>query len=252
MRLPPIFILAGSIFATAFAESGEFNSDYFSSLFADWKPIASSRDTSYFDYFALDKSESSFAVKIPSRESLIGENNSREERGHRWSSQSQNPPVGSRKYWNDNLRVKFKMMCLLLTRIDYTGDHLAARSGMTYEQMREIVEENLTVEKVEIYPKKIIKSNISNSGLPPLSQWAILRFTNSLFQFSWCGQWWRWQWSLARQGLPWLLPPFPSHRWELAPFYVAELFREIFLMNVNIIHCPNWSWENSLLLNHGW
>ena len=154
MRLPPIFILAGSIIATAFAESGEFNLDYFSSLFADWKPIASSRDTSYFDYFALDKSESSFAVKIPSRESLIGENNSREERGHRWSSQSQNPPVGSRKYWNDNLRVKFKMMCLLLTRIDYTGDHLAARSGMTYEQMREIVEENLTVEKVEIYPKK--------------------------------------------------------------------------------------------------
>ena len=48
------------------------------------------------------------------------------------------------------------MMCLFLTRIDYTGDHLAARSGMTYEQMREIVEENLTVEKVEIYPKKII------------------------------------------------------------------------------------------------
>ena len=103
MRLPPIFILAGSIIATAFAESGEFNLDYFSSLFADWKPIASSRDTSYFDYFALDKTESSFAVKIPSRESLIGENmifgdNSREERGHRWSSQSQNPPVGSRKY----------------------------------------------------------------------------------------------------------------------------------------------------------
>ena len=98
MRLPPIFILAGSIIATSFAESGEFNLDYFSSLFADWKPIASSRDTSYFDYFALDKSESSFAVKIPSRESLIGENNSREERGHRWSSQSQNPPVGSRKY----------------------------------------------------------------------------------------------------------------------------------------------------------
>ena len=100
--------------------------------------------------------------------------------------------------------------------------------------------------------EKIIKINISNSGLPPLSQWAILRFTNSLFQFSWCGQWWRWQWSLALQGLPWLLPPFPSHRWELAPFYFAELFREIFLMNVNIIHCPNWSWENLLLLNHGW
>ena len=95
MRLPPIFILAGSIIATAFAESGEFNLDYFSSLFADWKPIASSRDTSYFDYFALDKTESSFAVKIPN---LFGENNSREERGHRWSSQSQNPPVGSRKY----------------------------------------------------------------------------------------------------------------------------------------------------------
>ena len=59
------------------------------------------------------------------------------------------------------------MMCFFLTRIDYTGDHLAARSGMTYEQMREIVEENLTVEKVEIYPKKIIKAILAIQDCPP-------------------------------------------------------------------------------------
>ena len=35
-------------------------------------------------------------------------------------------------------------------RIDFTGDHLLERRGITYEEMREMVEENLTVEKVKI------------------------------------------------------------------------------------------------------
>ena len=36
-------------------------------------------------------------------------------------------------------------------RIDFTGDHLLERRGITYEEMREMVEENLTVEKVKIH-----------------------------------------------------------------------------------------------------
>ena len=33
-------------------------------------------------------------------------------------------------------------------RIEFTGDRLLARSGISYEEMREMVEEHLTVEKV--------------------------------------------------------------------------------------------------------
>ena len=38
----------------------------------------------------------------------------------------------------------------LRVRIEFTGDRLLERSGITYEEMREMVEENLTVEKVKI------------------------------------------------------------------------------------------------------
>ena len=64
------------------------------SFVSDWKPIAPSRDTSYIDYFGLDKSESSFAaVKSPwkgefptSTAAEAFDVNSRQERGHPWSS----------------------------------------------------------------------------------------------------------------------------------------------------------------------
>ena len=37
-------------------------------------------------------------------------------------------------------------------RIDYTGgNHLFERSGITYEEMKEMVEENLTAEKVKVH-----------------------------------------------------------------------------------------------------
>ena len=39
---------------------------------------------------------------------------------------------------------------VLQVRIESTGDRLLERSGISYEEMREMVEQNLTVEKVEI------------------------------------------------------------------------------------------------------
>ena len=38
---------------------------------------------------------------------------------------------------------------VLQVRIESTGDRLLERSGISYEEMREMVEQNLTVEKVE-------------------------------------------------------------------------------------------------------
>ena len=101
-------------------------------IFLDWKPIASSRDPSYIDYFGLDQSQGSFEGKTPEIERLTGkissstDSDSRQERLHPWSPQTLNTwPRTQPRRWDNTKNMCKELLCgpggPIMTTISWWG-----------------------------------------------------------------------------------------------------------------------------------
>ena len=101
-------------------------------IFLDWKPIASSRDPSYIDYFGLDQSQGGFEGKTPEIERLTGkissstDGYSRQERIHPWSPQTLNTwPRTQPRRWDNTKNMCKELLCgpggPIMTTISWWG-----------------------------------------------------------------------------------------------------------------------------------
>ena len=101
-------------------------------IFPDWKPIASSREPSYIDYFGLDQSQGSFEGKTPEIESLAGklssstDSYSRQERVLPRSPQALNTWPGTQpRRWDKTKNVCKELLCgpggPIMTTISWWG-----------------------------------------------------------------------------------------------------------------------------------
>ena len=107
MRLSssPLLLLLGTFSTRAGAKSGCFGKILLTwcvtTIFPEWKPIASSREPSYIDYFGLEQSQGGFEGKAPEIESLGGkipssiDGYSRQERFHPRYPQTLNTWAGT-------------------------------------------------------------------------------------------------------------------------------------------------------------
>ena len=124
MRLSssPLLFLFGTFSTRAGAKSGCFGKILLTwcvkTIFPDWKPIASSREPSYIDYFGLDQSQGSFEGKTPEIESLPGklsistDGDSRQERVPPRSPQTVNTWPGTQSRRWDNVENMCKnLLC---------------------------------------------------------------------------------------------------------------------------------------------
>ena len=233
MRLSssPLLFLLGTFSTRAGAKSGCFGKILFTcsvmTIFPDWKPIASSRDPSYIDYFGLDQSQGSFEGKTPEIERLTGkissstDGYSRQERIHPWSPQTLNSWPGTQpRRWDNTKNMCKELLCgpggPIMTTISWWGGVEESpmrrwrrwwRRTLPWKRLVLSIEVEELTQKEDMYNFKhqtTLCSPLSNCRCSTL--------------------WWRWRWSPDQRGLPWLLPRSLLLRWWSCSYLLFLVF----------------------------